>query len=55
MPAEQNFTLLKKCRFDIEIELMEALKIKRPKPSLNLAIHKELSRSCRCFIEKCSC
>ena len=29
MPAERNFTLLKKCRFNTETELMEALLIKR--------------------------
>ena len=38
MPAEQNFTLLKKCRFDTETELMEALLIKRLKPSLNIKL-----------------
>ena len=30
-PAEQHFTLLKKCRFTTETELMEALQIKRLK------------------------
>ena len=36
MPAEQNLTLLKWCRFNTETELMEALLIKRLKPSLNI-------------------
>ena len=31
MPEEQNFTILKQCRFDIKTELMEALLIKGPK------------------------
>ena len=35
VPAEQNFTLLKKCRFNTETELTEALLIKGCKPSLN--------------------
>ena len=38
MPAEQNFTLLKKCRFDTETELMKALLIKRFKPTLNIKL-----------------
>ena len=32
MPAEQNFTLLKKCRFNTKTELMEALLVKRLRP-----------------------
>ena len=31
MPAEQNFTLLKKCRFNTEIEQMKSLLMKRHK------------------------
>ena len=38
IPAEQNFTLLKKCRFSTETELMEAFLIKRLKPSLNIKL-----------------
>ena len=37
-PAEQNFTLLIKCCFNTEIELMEALLIKRLKPSINIKL-----------------
>ena len=36
VPAEQNFTLSKKCRFNTKTELMEALLIKGLNPSLNL-------------------
>ena len=36
MPVEKNFILLKKCRFNTETELMEALLIKRFKPSSNI-------------------
>ena len=36
MPAEQNITLSKKYRFNIETELMEGLLIKRLKPSLKI-------------------
>ena len=36
MPAEQNFTLLKKCRFNTEAELRKALLVKQLKPSLNI-------------------
>ena len=38
MPAEQNFTLLKKCHVNTEIELTEALLIKHLKPSLNIKL-----------------
>ena len=38
MPAEQNFTMLKKCRFNTEPELMEALLSKRLKPFLNIKL-----------------
>ena len=38
MPAEQNFTLSKQCRFNTETELMEALIIKRRKPSLHIKL-----------------
>ena len=56
IPAEQNFTLLKKCRFNTETELMEALLIKRLKPFLNIKLghHKEQSRLCTYFIERYS-
>ena len=35
IPAEQNFTLLKKCRFNTETVQMEALPIKRLKPAVS--------------------
>ena len=56
IPAEQNFTLLKKCRFNTETELMEALLIKRLKPSLNIKLgHLQgASRLCTYFIERYS-
>ena len=38
MPAEKNFTLLKKCSFNTETELMEVLLIKRLKLSLNIKL-----------------
>ena len=38
MPVEQHLTPLKKCRFNIETKLMEALLIKRPKPTLNIKL-----------------
>ena len=38
MPAEQNFTILKKCRFKTETERMEALLIKRLKSFLNIKL-----------------
>ena len=37
-PAEQNFTLLIKCCFSTETELMEALLIKHLKPSINIKL-----------------
>ena len=40
MPAGQNFTLLKKCRFNTKTELLEALLIKRLQPSLS-ALNKD--------------
>ena len=56
MPAEQNFTLLKKCRFNTETELMEALLSKRLKPSLNIKLgHLQGAKSLlHVFIERYS-
>ena len=38
IPAEQNFTSLKKCRFNTETELTQALLIKLLKPFLDLKL-----------------
>ena len=46
IPAEQNFTLLKKGHFNTETELMKALLIKRLKPSLNIKLgHSQRAKS----------
>ena len=47
MPAEQNFTLLKECRFITETELMKALLIKRLEPSLNIKLTRSEVASAR--------